>query len=60
MDGEGRKGMRGRKGEKERGRDRRDRGGRRGTMGCCGVTLERAAPGDIYPSYATAAVKISL
>ena len=23
-------------------------------MGWCGVTLERAAPGDIYPSYATA------
>ena len=21
--------------------------------GWCGVTLERAAPGDIYPSYAT-------
>jgi len=38
------------KGKKERGRERMDRGGR---MGWCGVRLEWAAPGDIYPSYAT-------
>jgi len=45
-DGDGR-----RKGEKEMGRDR---GGRGGKMRWCWVTLERSAPGDIYPSYATA------
>jgi len=50
---DGRKGMGRGEGREERGMERRDRGGIGGRMRWCGVTLEQAAPGDIYPSYAT-------